>query len=296
MTQQPSSASNPIDDTLDGYETPKPQPTSGRVLPDPDRNLPVPRQSHIISTVLSPAVRLWLRSQVSQVDHLDLLIEGGDRQLLTGLVPRITISGRNVVYEGLCLSEVRLIGRGIKVNFGQLLRGKPLRLARTITVQGDVLLTEDDFNDSLQTPLLATALSDCFVELLRAGAAPELVDPTSKKPIILDNFQAQIDPERLTLVADVISVTQGTATPFAIRTGLRVSGGQALQLVNPEWLPTPTAKRGLSLDDLDGFTIDLGTDVALQEIVLGDRTLTCRGTLNIIADDADSIDSDRHPI
>ncbi|MGG6297465.1 LmeA family phospholipid-binding protein [Leptolyngbya sp. AN02str] len=291
MTHQPSQFSPQPSDSdyseYPEYQSPVAEPQMGTVLPDPDRNLPVPRQSHIISSILSPAVRLWLRSQTEHVETLDVLIEGGDRQLLAGLVPRVTIAARNVVYQGLYLNQVRLVGRGIQVNFRQILRGKPLRLAQAVTVQGDVALTEDDLNDSLQSPLLANAISDFLVSLLREGAAPELVDPTAKKPIILDNFQARIDAGRITLVADIISATQGTATPFAIRTGLRVYNGQELRLDKPEWLPTPTAKRGFSLDDLDGFPLELGTDVDIRELVLHDGGLTCRGQIRIVPEEPD---------
>ena len=251
-------------------------------LPDPDRNLPVPIQSHVISTILTPALRLWLRSQAEQAEDLYLLIEGGDRQLLKGLVPRVTISAKNVLYKGLYLSRITLVGRGIKVNFGQILRRKPLRLERTIPVQAEVQLTQEDLNDSLQSPLLSIAIIDFLVDLLRAGAAPDLVDPSGKKAIVLDNLRAKIAPGVLTLRADLISATQGTATPFVLRTGLRAVNGRQLLLQNPEWLPTPNAKRGLALHDLDEFPLDLGSDVEIQELVLGDRVLTCRGKINVV--------------
>jgi len=219
---------------------------------------------------------------VEQVDDLTLLIEGGDRQLLTGLVPRVTIAAKNAIYQGLYLSRMTLVGRGIKVNFGQILRGKPLRLERTIPVQAEVQLTQEDLNDSLQSPLLSIAVIDFLINLLRAGAAPDLIDPSGKKAIVLDNLRAKIAPGVLTLRADLISATQGTATPFVLRTGLRAVNGQQLLLQNPEWLPTPNAKRGLALHDLQDFPLDLGSDVDIQELVLGDRVLTCRGKINVV--------------
>ncbi|HIK55103.1 MAG TPA: DUF2993 domain-containing protein [Synechococcales cyanobacterium M55_K2018_004] len=283
MTNPQSSSSDPT--LTEDYQIPLREPSESAPLPDPDRNLPVPRQSHIISSILSPAVRLWLRSQVQEVDDLYVSIEGGDRQILSGLIPRVTVSARNAIYQGLYLSQVRLVGRGIKVNLGQILRGRPLRLGHSFTVQAELILTEDDLNASFDTPLLANVFSDLLINLLRAGAAPELVNPGSKKPIILDNFRARIDPDLLTLGAEIISATQGTATPFVIRTGLRLGNGSELLLQNPEWLPTPKAKRGLALDDLDGFPLDLGTDVEIQDLLLEDGRLVCRGKINIIPED-----------
>jgi len=286
MTQQPSRTTDtPFTDEYDAPPVANPQGGSSG-WPDPDRNLPVPRQSHIISTILTPALRLWLRSQVEQVEDLQVLIEGGDRQLLQGLVPRLTLTARDVVYDGLYLSRVRLVGRGIQVNFRQILRGKPLQLSRTIPVQGEAVLTEADLNDSLQTPLLTTLLSDILVHLLRAGIAPDLVDPNSKKPIVLDNFEARLQEGRITLAAELVAATQGTNFPLALRTGLRVVGDRQLRLDQPEWLPNLRAKRGLALDDLDGYPVDLGTDVQVQDLILEEGRLIFRGRFNVYADDA----------
>lgn len=279
MTDPQSPYSDP---SVADYQEPLRQRTDALPLPDPDRNLPVPRQSHIISSILSPAVRLWLRSQVEQVNDLQVLIEGGDRQILAGLVPRITISAANAVYQGLHISEVQLVGRGIKLNLAPVLRGKPLRLERVVPVQGEVVMLEEDLNASLQNPFLASAVSDILIDLLKAGAAPELVDPDARKPIILDNFWAVIHPDLLTLGAEIISATRGTATPFVIRTGLRLSSGQELCLDRPEWLPTPKARRGLALHDLDGLPFDLGRDVEIQDILLESGRLVCRGRINVV--------------
>lgn len=287
MTQQPSQTTETSVTDTDYDDSPSPAPQVGAgSWADPDRNLPVPRQSHIISTILTPALRLWLRSQVEYVEELEVLIEGGDRQLLQGLVPRLTLTGRDVRYQGLALSHVRLMGRGIQVNFGQLLRGKPLQLARTIPVQGEAILTEEDLNDSLETPLLMQVLSELLVHLLRAGVAPDLVDPSSKKPIVLDNFKALLHPGRITLAAELIAATQGTSFPLAIRTGLQAVGGSQLRLEKPEWLSSLRAKRGLSLDDLDGYPVDLGTDVQIQDLILEAGQLTFRGHFTVYADEA----------
>lgn len=282
MTHQPSQTQDtPIAD----YQTPVADAAAEDTsLSDPDRNLPVPRQSHIISSVLSPALRLWLRSQVEAVETLEVLIEGGDRQLLRGLVPRLTLLAQGVVYRGLALSRIKLVGRGIQVNFRQLLRGKPLQLSRVIPVLGEAMLTEEDLNRSLQTSLLLPVLNEIFAQLLRAGIAPDIVDPHAKKPVILDNFRVRLQGDRLTLGAELVSAIQGKNIPFALRTGLRVVGPHQLRLQHPEWLPTFGARRGLPLDDFDGYPLDLGTDFALADLTLDDGRLLVRGQFNVYPD------------
>jgi hypothetical protein len=82
-----------------------------------------PKKSTIISTVLSPALRLWLRSQVEQLEALQFNIIGGDRQILTGHIPGVSIAASGVVYQGLHLSKIQLEGTDIRVNLGQVIKG-----------------------------------------------------------------------------------------------------------------------------------------------------------------------------
>ena len=121
---------------------------------------PVSSKQRIISKILSPAVWLWLRSQVEQVSNLEVKISGSDRQILTGYIPRVFMCARHVVYQGLHLSQVQLVGENILTNLGQVLRGKPLQLLEPVPVSGELLLKESDLNASLQSPLLANALND----------------------------------------------------------------------------------------------------------------------------------------
>jgi predicted phage tail protein len=119
--------------------------------------------SRIISRILSPAVRLWLRSQVEQVEDLQFQIEGGDRQILSGHIPRVAIAARQVVYQGLHLSQMDLAGTGIRINLGQVLKGKPLKLLEIVPVEGEMQLQEADLNASLRAPILSGAVSELLV-------------------------------------------------------------------------------------------------------------------------------------
>jgi hypothetical protein len=237
-------------------------------------------RSRLISKVLSPAVRLWLRSQVEQIETLTFQIEGGDRQLLSGYIPTVAISASKAVYQGLHLSQIQLTGSNIRVNLGQVLRGKPLRLLEVVPIRGELLISQADLNASLQAPLLATALTEFLTELLRSQSS-DLIETSESEPLNLQNPEVLIEERRLTLRANLVSVS-GTLTPLAIRTGLLLVNGNCLQLDHPVWLPHPTAKRGLPLDDLHGFQIDLGSDVALEELAIEPERLVCRGSINVV--------------
>lgn len=241
------------------------------------------KQSRIISTVLSPAVRLWLRSQVEHVEDLHVKIEGGDRQILSGQVQKVSLSARKAVYQGLHLSQVQLAGEKIRINLGQVLRGQPLRLLEAFPIAGDVLLQEADLNASLQAPLLADALTEFLVTLLQSGSTDLLQSPAPES-LNLQNPQIVIGEGYLTLSATLVSLS-GNTTPIVIRTGLQLASSHELQLDHPEWLPTMKAKRGLPLADLDGFKLDLGPEVNIRELTLKLGQIMCCGQIMVIPAD-----------
>lgn len=233
--------------------------------------------SRLISKVLAPAVRLWLRSQVEQVEELQVQIESGDRQILSGCIPQIALSAKNAIYQGLALSQIELTGQNIRVNAGQVVRGKPLRLLEPIAIQGSVLLAAADLNSSLNAPLLKSGVTEFLQTLLRSGAA----GIGSDRELNFQNLSIQLRSNLVVLGANLIS-DSGNETPIAIRTGFDLAAPNLLKLVNPQWLPHATAKRGLPLSDLDGYTFNLGSETEIQELTIDPDKVTCVGKLTVI--------------
>jgi hypothetical protein len=225
--------------------------------------------SRIISRVLSPAVQLWLRSQVEHVEDLHFTIEGSDGQILHGIIPQVAIAARKAVYQGLHLSQVSLTGTGIKVNLGQILKGKPLRLLEPIPVEGELRLGETDLNASLEAPLLAIALQDFLVPLLPLDHKSE----ESKLQKLL-HPQIHIEEGRLTLRADLL-FNNGKKIPFVLRTGLGLASKSELLFVEPEI-------EGWEGNPLDNFQINLGSEVEIKELSLTAGELFCQGNLRVL--------------
>jgi hypothetical protein len=96
-------------------------------------------------------------------------IEGSDRQIFSGAIPKVTAAARGAVYRGLHLTEVAIEGAGIRVNLGQVIKGQPLRLLESFPVFGVLRLIQADLNASLKAPLLADALSEFLLPLLAIG-------------------------------------------------------------------------------------------------------------------------------
>lgn len=230
------------------------------------------QRSRIIGKVLSPAVKLWLRSQVEQVADLQLQIEGGDRQILSGYIPKVTLFTNRALYQGLHLQQIKLIAENIRVNLGQVIKGKPLRLLEPIRAQGELLLSEDDLNASLKSELLFSGLNEFFQMLLKAAGTNS---PTLRNQQI--HWQKiTVDGNQIHLKACLLD----SNSEIAITTGVRISDRNQLHLDNPQI----QGDLGLNSPNLTSLTIDLGADVDIQELTLSNGQLICRGSILVISD------------
>lgn len=225
-------------------------------------------QSKIISKVLSPALKLWLKSQVEEIENLELKIIGGDRQIMSGYIPGVKVACDHGIYEGIHLDQVAITGENIRVNLGQILRGKPLTLLEPILVTGNIALTETSINNSLSSPLLVSGLTDFLSMLLQ------------KTDLLKNN---QISWEQVCLTEDkfILKVKlvdgKGNVTPLTVRSGLALANFHTL-LFNPLLVESPKFEPLI----LEEFTIDLGSEVELTELKLRENNLDCQGCLKIM--------------
>ncbi|WP_333451891.1 DUF2993 domain-containing protein [Microcoleus sp. herbarium5] len=244
--------------------------SGGTVNPGLEPGRPSPSQgSRIASAVLSPAVQLWLRSQVQQVDELKVKIEGSDRQIFSGAIPKVTAAAIGAVYKGLHLTEVAIEGCGIRINLGQALKGQPLRLLESVPVTGVLRLSQADLNASLKAPLLADALSEFLLPML------PLTD--REQSLKLQNSQIVIETGLLTLSAAILRAS-GRQIPLLLRTGLRIASGRELMFESPEI----ELDGELKSSDLNGFKIDFGPEVEIEELILSPGEIVCRGGIRVL--------------
>lgn len=235
---------------------------------------PQTKRSRLISRVLAPALRFWLRSQVEHIEQLEITIGAGDREILSGHIQQVALSAEQAVYQGLHLSQVQITGQNIRVNLGQVVRGKPLRLLEPIAIAGTALLQEADLNASLNAPLLKAGVIQFLVTLLKANGEklPE------ENELNLQNLQIKLEEKRVVLAATLVSVS-GMESGIAIRSGFVMAAPNRLQLVNPEWLPHVNAKRGLAIEDLNGHEFNLGKDTQIETLTLDVGQIRCEAKL-----------------
>ncbi|NEP58630.1 MAG: DUF2993 domain-containing protein [Symploca sp. SIO2G7] len=234
-----------------------------------------PKQSRIISTVLTRALELWLKSQAEQVEALQLQIFGGKRQILSGYIPCVSLTASHAVYKGLYFSQIQLEGTSIGINLNQILKGKPLRLLEPVPVEGQLLLLEKDLQASLRSPLLSTALTDLVNTWLQSNQSTNLAQQLKNQQISWQ--QIKLDTHRLTLTGTLTGATFQTV-PVVVSAGIQLAAKSLLRLTSLQ-IQTAPEQPPLNLDD---FEIDLGSEVELQELILTPGQLFCRGSLKVI--------------
>ncbi|MGD1714962.1 DUF2993 domain-containing protein [Dapis sp. BLCC M172] len=227
------------------------------------------RKSRIVSRCLSPALKFWLKSQLEEVAELKVNIEGGDRQILTGKIPQVSIASTDAIFRGLHLTEVELSATGMRINIGQIIKGKPLQILESFPIFGQIKLLESDFNASLESPLLAEAIIEFLTPLLRPDFIADL-----EQPISLYDQKAEISTGHLSFFANVMSKSDAKI-PLSLHTDLKLASSCELLLENLNLQVSQKPSNCFS----DNIKIDLGSDVELQELTLDSSQIICGGSL-----------------
>lgn len=235
------------------------------------------KQSRLISKVLSPALRLWVRSHLDHVEDLHLEIEANDRQLLSGAIQQVSASARKGIYQGLHLSQISLVGQQIQTNLRQVLRGKPFRLLTAFPIAGTVVLSEADLNASLHAPLLANAITDFLLSLLLGGKGE---DDFPHKAVNIHDLQVRFGQGDLIFTA-ILILAEHQTYPLTICTGLQIQDGNRLILERFQCQIHDSPSAILPADLPDRWVFDLGSEVCLEELQIQPEQLSCRGRIMV---------------
>jgi hypothetical protein len=229
-------------------------------------------------SLLRRGVQLFVRSQLSSVQHLEIELEGGDRQLLAGSIPGVTLFGKKAIYQGLHLSQIQVDGQNIRVNLGQVMRGKSLRLMDDVFVCADLTVEEADLNASLDSPLLDDLLC-CLVHALAAY----LPDGSGLEAIARSDIQsAQVryleDRLSLRLVFGNRGILEQVLTARACF-GLESAHILALQDVQIELSSDPNQQ--CFTITIPEVRVPLGTDVEIEVLAIKHEALRCQGKIRV---------------
>jgi hypothetical protein len=218
----------------------------------------------IISSILSPACAAWLRTQVSAVESLDIQISAGDRQILSGTIPHVSIVATATVYRGISLQKINLQAEQIEVNLGQMMRGKPFRLLQPLILDAQATIGEADLLSSLTAPLLAGPVNDLVGQAIGIPAGDWSIDW----------HQATLAAGQLTLQGSV-QAAEGTI-PLTINAGVSLLAGHIIKLA-----PLTVDCQLIADRQCPDYEIDLGNEVNLARMEVGEGELLCAGKIGI---------------
>ena len=246
--------------------------------------------SRIIGRILPAAVQLWLRSQVEQVENLSVVLEGRDRDIVSGYLPSVSVSAVRAIYKGIHIGELRLSAQDIRINIGQVVRGKPLRLMKVFPVMGEVALTAADLNASLGSALLEGGLRDFWRSLVQTPALEAEIEARYgslplHSDVRLHNAQICLSDQCLGLSFYPQADGQTASRPVILATGLTVTEGNQLQLESPRWLKAladvADVTAGEPIAALQSFQWNLGSDTQLSQLTLQPGQLLCSGQITV---------------
>ncbi|MBE9100126.1 LmeA family phospholipid-binding protein [Vacuolonema iberomarrocanum] len=123
-----------------------------------------------------------LRQQLESADDIDIRIDNAPNyRLLQGRVQRVRVAGAGLVpLEGVRIAQLNLEAEGIAAEPGPLRRGT-IDLSAPLEVAAQIVLTETDLNQALQSPTIINILEQASVGVPGAEAVGieryEWVDP-----------------------------------------------------------------------------------------------------------------------
>ncbi len=220
----------------------------------------------IVTKVLTKALKLWLRSQVSDISQLEVEIQASDKQLLSGYIPKVLVFARHAVYQGLHLTQIELVAENIQIDIGSVLKGQPLRLSEIVPVVGELIAEEEALNASLSSDLLSAGLNEVLHQLL-----PEHCPKA--KGIVWQNIF--LDHKKIILTA--IQDTKIDPQALEIKLNLDLLNGNELQISQ---IKIQESTR-VYLENEDGYKLNLGSDVDIKQLTLMPGKLVCHGRINI---------------
>jgi len=223
-------------------------------------------QFKLVTNILAEAIKLWLRTQVSHIEQLQLDIQARNRQILSGYIPSVSIIANKAVYQGLHLSFIDLVAQNIRINIGSILKGEQLRLLEKVSVFCELSQVEEDLSASLSSTLLSTALNDILAKFLSE-------DTLNSESI---SWQAvQIKDNQLVINATIAEENNPQSLDICV--GLNLLSSHELRIA-PIYV---TSNTKTLFESSDGEYLDLGSDVEIQDLKLIPSKIICRGMINV---------------
>ncbi|HEY9701800.1 MAG TPA: DUF2993 domain-containing protein [Allocoleopsis sp.] len=232
------------------------------------------KPNRFISKILSPAVRLFLRSQIEKAEKLEFTIDAGNRDIFAGIIPLVHLSAHKAVYQGLHLTDVNLTAKDISINLKEVIKGKPLKLLNPILLSGQVFLEQSDIKTSLSSSLLSNALID-LLEIIIPDISNNAELSVKDNKIIWE--QIDLTDGEFKLGGNYTDLS-GNKSAIMLRASLELIASNQLKLTLLDLqLPPnfPGAKTNI-------FDLDLGTEVNIKEMNINSEQISAQVDLKVL--------------
>ncbi|MGB5915625.1 MAG: DUF2993 domain-containing protein [Phormidesmis sp.] len=208
-----------------------------------------------------------IRDRLLSAESLDVRIDNGPSyQLLQGKVSKVRIAGRGIVpFPGLRFEVAELETDAIDLAFDQLRQGEVV-LDEAFQGAAHLVLTEADVNTFLASPFVLERLAQIKIGSLTPAQARERDRYRINTPTI--DFLAN---NRLKLSVELEDLVQTGSLMIEAETGLIISEGQQLILVEPQLIVNGQPAPDRLLKAILG---DFNERISLQQ--LDQRGITAR--------------------
>lgn len=237
----------------------------------------VKHKSEIISRFLTPALKFWVRSQLKDIETLNIEIHAEDGKILRGKIETVFLQAEKANYQGIHINHARVKTEEIAVNLGGILRGKPLKLLHPILAEAELKLQKNDLQKSLKSKLLTQGLIDLLALLLENKSLKNPHQILEKYDFNWQDISLFKDKFILTGIRDN---KKGEKKTIIITAGLSLKNDHTL-------LFNPLEIQGLFSSEImtiDSFEVDLGREVAMASLRLNEQELSCQGKIKIVSE------------
>lgn len=243
-----------------------------------DDSLKPSRKLRVVTSLLQRAATLFVRSQLTAVQTLEVDLGGGDRQLLAGSIPRITLAAQGAVYQGLHLSNIQVEGQDIQINLGQVLRGKSLQLMHELQLKAALALNETDLNASFDSPLFDDLLCRLFQAIASYLDVPSSLETLSRHDIQSVEASLFEDGLRLRLLFANPDLEGHCLTARArlVSKNPRILTFRDVRIEFGLEVESPTSEATIPY-----VPLPLGSDVEIHDLKLTEGALHCQGTIRV---------------
>ncbi|AFZ46848.1 hypothetical protein Cyast_0876 [Cyanobacterium stanieri PCC 7202] len=232
------------------------------------------KKSEIIARFLTPAIKFWIRNQVESITQLEVEIDAGDKQILSGKINQVYLSANEANYQGIFINQASVSTEDIAVNLGGILRGKPLKLLHPIFVSGDIVITAQELQKSLESSLLIQGLQDVV----------KLILENQRLENILEKYHIQwkninIENQQVTIQGNINNNLKKVNNTLNITSNINIQEKQKLLLTDIKIEGIPELNN-LTINDL---IIDLGNEVAISELTISPHKIHCTGKIKVVS-------------